>query len=271
MFGGDGDDTVSFFSVTTPNYDLSHIDPSFNATTSTWTINYTGNGSKTVNLTQAEIVASATGEVGNWDPSTGLRSLFPGSPNFVSANYIDGGSGANTLYGSEGSDIIFGGINTTDKAPNVDFDDLIYANGGNDILVGGDGYDVYYIARDGGDNFIFDGNTATSGSSNGLVLFEGFENGDNITYDYTDSQGNDRGVTTRDDTGAGGDVKFTNNQDGTWTISFIDSEGSVTFAGHEIDTIELFDYTEGNSTAAKVKYTFNDGGTTNDYSDDTYA
>jgi len=269
VFAGDGDDTVSFFAVTTPNLDLSHIDPSFNATTKTWTINYTGNGSKTVNLSQADILATASGEVGNWDPSEGLRAMFPGSPNFVSANYIDGGTGVNTLYGSEGTDIIFGGAadGVTDSGG---FDDRIYANGGNDILVGGGDYDVYYIARDGGDNFIFDGNTATGGYSNGLVLFEGFEGNDNVTIDY-ENNGTDNGVVTRDDTGASGDVKFVNNQDGTWTISFNNSGGSVTFAGHEISEIELQDHTEGVTNPSRVKYTFNDGGTTNDYSDDTYT
>ncbi|CAN0600219.1 unnamed protein product, partial [Laminaria digitata] len=40
-----------------------------------------------------------------------LSSLFPGA-NFLGANIIDGGAGQNTLFGSEGSDVIFGGINT---------------------------------------------------------------------------------------------------------------------------------------------------------------
>ncbi len=79
IFAGDGDDVVSFFSVTTTNFDLSHINPSFNSTTDTWTINYTGSGSQTINLSQAQIVASDTGQIGNWDPSTGLGNLFPGT------------------------------------------------------------------------------------------------------------------------------------------------------------------------------------------------
>ena len=71
----------------------------------------------------------------------------------------------------------------------------IYGGGGNDILVGGGGYDVYYVARDGGDNFIFDGSTAVGGYSNGLVLFEGFENGQNsasavIDFPQPDSPNN---------------------------------------------------------------------------------
>ncbi|MBT4770886.1 MAG: hypothetical protein HOL07_10245, partial [Rhodospirillaceae bacterium] len=262
IYGGDGDDVVSFFSVTTTNFDLSHIDGSFNSTTDTWTIDYTANGSKTVTLSQADIVASATGEVGNWDPTSGLGTMFPGSPNFLSANYIDGGSGVNTLFGSEGSDIIFGGINTTDDKTLATFDDKIYANGGNDILIGGDGYDTYYISRDGGDNFIFDGNTNTGGYSNGLVFFEGFENNDNVTIDYEDGNGADNGVGT-------GDVSFVNNADGTWTISFTSSEGSVTFAGHEISDINLQDNKEGGTGGITKAYRFNDQGTA-DFADDTY-
>ncbi|MEP4886784.1 MAG: calcium-binding protein, partial [Alphaproteobacteria bacterium] len=262
VFGGEGDDLVSFFAVTTTNFDLSHIDPSFNSTTGTWTIGYTGGGAQSISLTQAEIVASAGGDVGNWDPSVGLGGNFPGAPNFLSANYIDGGSGVNTLFGSEGSDIIFGGINTTDDQTLATFDDKIYANGGNDILVGGSGYDTYYIARDGGDNFIFDGNTYTGNFSNGLVFFEGFENGDNVTIDYEDEQSNDLGVGTAD-------VNFVNNQDGTWTVSFTTSGGSATFAGHEISDINLQDNADGGTGGVTKEYKFNDHGTAS-FADDTY-
>lgn len=268
VFGGDGDDLVSFFAVTTANFDLSHINPAFNSTTGTWTIDYTGNGAKSISLTQAEIVASVGGDVGNWDPSAGLSGNFPGSPNFLSANYIDGGSGSNTLFGSEGSDIIFGGINTTDDMTFANVDDKIYANGGNDILIGGSGYDTYYIARDGGDNFIFDGNTKLGGGSanaqysNGLVFFEGFEGNDNVTIDYEDEQANDLGVGTAD-------VSFVNNNDGTWTISFTSSTGSVTFAGHEISDINLQDNKAGGTGGITKAYSFNDQGTAT-FADDTY-
>ncbi|MBO6783570.1 MAG: hypothetical protein JJ899_09920, partial [Alphaproteobacteria bacterium] len=122
--------------------------------------------------------------------------------------------------------------------------------------------DTYFIARDGGDNFIFDGNTMTGNFSNGLVFFEGFENNDNVTIDYEDDQNNDLGVGT-------GDVSFTNNNDGTWTVSFTTSSGSVTFAGHEISDINLQDNEDGGSGGTIVKYKFNDQGTAS-FADDTY-
>ncbi len=148
-------------------------------------------------------------------------------------------------------------------------DDEIYGGGGNDILVGGDGYDVYYIERDGGDNFIFDGNTNQTYNSklysNGLVFFEGYENDvneDGATIDYTDENGNDTGVRAAD-------INFVNNQDGTWTISFTSSNGSVTFAGHEISDINLQDNQPGGTGGVTTKYRFNDQGT-DSFADDTY-
>tara|TARA_R110002110_G_scaffold415612_2_gene651579 strand:+ start:43625 stop:47203 length:3579 start_codon:yes stop_codon:yes gene_type:complete len=263
VFGGDGDDIVSFFAVTTTNFDLSHIDPSFNSTTGAWTIDYTGNGAKSVTLSQTEVLASVGGDVGNWDPSVGLSGNFPGSPNFLSANYIDGGTGVNYLYGSEGSDIIFGG--EADGALDADgFDDRLYGGGGNDILIGSGDYDVYYIARDGGDNFIFDGNTESGSYSNGLVFFEGFENGENdenAVIKYEDDQANNLGVGATD-------VSFVNNNDGTWTISFTTSTGSATFAGHEISDITLQDNNDGPG-GVSTTYRFNDQGTAS-FADDTY-
>lgn len=254
IYAGDGDDVVSFFSVTTTNFDLSHITSSYNPTTSEWTVNYTGTGSA-VTLTQSDLV--------NFDPSTdAFNTLFPGTPNFRNANFIDGGTGSNTLHGSEGSDVIFGGIGTTDDLTHTNNDDHIYASGGNDILIGGSGYDVYYIARDGGENFIFDGNTKVGNFSNGLVFFEGFVGGSTTEIDYDDDQNNDQGVGT-------GDVQFTNNQDGTWTVAFTTSTGSVTFAGHEISDINLQDNEVGGGGGTIVKYKFNDQGTAS-FADDTY-
>jgi len=252
VFAGDGDDLISFFSVQTNNLDLSGISSSYNSSTGTWTVDYTG--ASGVTLTQSAIV--------NFDPSTtGLNNLFPNA-NFLNANVIDGGAGQNTIYGSEGSDLIFGGVNTSDDATLATFDDYIYANGGNDVLVGGEGYDVYYISRDGGDNFIFDGNSMTGQYSNGLVLFEGFVNDDNVNIEFENDQGGDNGVRAAD-------VQFVNNNDGTWTISFTTSDGSVTFAGHEISDIELHNNEPGGTGGITTKYQFNDHGTAS-FDDDTY-
>ena len=252
VYAGAGNDLVSFFAVTTTNFDLSALDGAYNAATSTWTINYSGASGQT--LTQADLIG--------FDPSTtNLNTLFPNA-NFLGANIIDGGAGKNTLFGSEGSDVIFGGINTTDDLTNATFDDHLYANGGNDVLIGGSGYDTYYIARSSGDNFIFDGNTEVGAFSNGLVFFEGFENGDNVTIDFEDDQNNDLGVRAAD-------VQFTNNNDGTWTVAFTTSTGSVTFAGHEISDINLQDNQLGGTGGVTTKYKFNDQGTAG-FGDDTY-
>ena len=94
------------------------------------------------------------------------------------------------------------------------------------------------------------------------MFFEGFKNGDNVTIDYEDSNGGDNGV-------GASDVNFVNNADGTWAISFTSSEGSVTFAGHEISDINLQDNKEGGTGGITVKYRFNDQGTAS-FADDTY-
>jgi hypothetical protein len=173
--GGGGDDVVSLFSVTTSNLDISVFATSYNPGNNTWTIDYTGTGGpSSVNLTSAQIVGDGATDFTNFTDSATWS--FPTGTNFGSANVIDGGTGKNTrLEGSEGSDIIFGGENSTDPLPSVDFDDFIYSGNGNDILIGGDRYDVYHIGRGWGDNLIIDGNDPQGGFANGLVLFTGFD------------------------------------------------------------------------------------------------
>ena len=244
IFGEAGTDVISFFGVKTTDIKLNIKDVEFDAASGSWTIDYKASGNRTVTLTQSQIQASGS-EEGNWNPNDGLSSLFPGNPNFLDANYIDGGAGTNArLEGSEGSDIIFGGINTNDPDNDDDYDDFIYAGDGNDILVGGAGYDVYYVAKNAGDNFIFDGNMKENGYSNGLNIFAGFD-------DDGEPQGDLKAK----------DVTFTNNKDGTWTIDY--KGGSTTFAGPEIDTVQL-----GSSSAPR--YTYDDNGTLTNYNDDSY-
>jgi len=250
---GAGDDTVSLFSVTTPNLDISHFNPSYNATTNVWSISYTGSGgAASINLTQDQIVGSGASEFAAFKNSFTWTN-FLSDTNFSSANVIDGGPGQNTrLEGSEGSDIIFGGENSTDPLPSVDFDDFIYSGRGNDILIGGSGYDVYHIGRGWGDNLIIDGNDPQGGYANGLILFTGFDasggfevgkvTGDN----YTDQGG---GVWTTEDASGDNGVTFTNNSDGTWTLSFNEGGGTVTFASEEITEIELRSYADSAGTS----------------------
>ncbi|MBO6783530.1 MAG: hypothetical protein JJ899_09720, partial [Alphaproteobacteria bacterium] len=164
--------------------------------------------------------------------------------NFTKGSFFDGGAGANTrVEGSDGTDVIFGGRDdgVVDASG---YDDHIYASRGNDILVGGADYDVYYFGRGDGDDLIVDGNREdASGYSNGLVVFEGFDNNGDRRTDGVDTD----------------DVKFTNHGDGTWTIDFVtpgttnpNGDGSVTFAAGEISDITLRD---GSST---VVYAYND-------------
>ncbi|MGE0254525.1 MAG: hypothetical protein AB7N54_19020 [Alphaproteobacteria bacterium] len=279
LFADAGDDAINAFYAVTPTYDLSHINTSFDEADGSWTVTYTrSNGSsRTVELTIDDIQASVGSDIGNWDPLSKLKNVFTGNPNFVSAQYLDGGDGVNTVWGSQGTDIIFGGVNDTD--PNADdFDDKLYSGGGDDILVGGAGYDVYYFGRGWGDDLIIDGNTDTLGwdsiatrapfnvaanpYANSLVIFEGFTNfeGQDSTIDLTKA-----GITSAllgDATG----VRFTNNNDGTWTIAFNDGSGSITFAGAEITEIELHQTQAGINT----QFVFNNGGTVGNYADDTY-
>ena len=258
--GGGGDDVVSLFSVTTSNLDISVFAISYNLGNNTWTIDYTGTGGpSSVNLTSAQIVGDGATDFTNFTDSA-TWSFLTGT-NFGSANVIDGGTGKNTrLEGSEGSDIIFGGENSTDPLPSVDFDDFIYSGKGNDILIGGDGYDVYHIGRGWGDNLIIDGNDPQGGFANGLVLFTGFDaNGgfvvDNVSgANYTNQGG---GVGTTQDAQGNDGVTFTNNNDGTWTLSFNEGGGTVTFAAEEISEIELRSYADANGpTSALTKFVY---------------
>jgi hypothetical protein len=78
------------------------------------------------------------------------------------------------------------------------------------------------------------------------VLFEGF-----------DEKGNQKSEGVDKD-----DVTFTNNKDGTWTVSFVKTDwqdqGSITFAASEISDINLRD---GGSV---IVYSYNDGTDTYD-------
>ena len=189
-------------------------------------------------LTQAQVQDTAT-----WDPLQNSKSIFDNA-NFTSSSFFDGGAGANIrVEGSNGSDVIFGGENdgVTDAGG---YDDHIYASHGNDILVGGADYDVYYFGRGDGNDLIIDDNGAGgTGYSNGLVIFEGFySNGDRRTD----------GVETTD-------VTFTNHGDGTWTIGFVDpltqnpnDDGNITFAAGEVSEIALHD------GVSLVNYAYND-------------
>lgn len=237
--GGDGDDRISAFGVNTTDKSLAHIDPSYDVGTGSWTLNFTGqSGAQTVVLTQAQVQDTAT-----WDPLQNSKTIFDNA-NFTSSSFFDGGAGANIrVEGSNGTDVIFGGENdgVTDAGG---YDDHIYASHGNDILVGGADYDVYYFGRGDGNDLIIDGNGADgSGYSNGLVIFEGFDsNGDRRTD----------GVETSD-------VSFTNHGDGTWTIGFVDpltqnpnGDGNITFAAGEVSEIALHD------GVSRVNYAYND-------------
>jgi Ca2+-binding RTX toxin-like protein len=243
VLGGDGSDEISLFFSSSPSFDLSHIDPAYNA--GTWTISFTGqSGAQSVDLTQAQVTTSAT-----WDPAQNLKTIFDNA-NFTNANFIDGGVGTNTrVEGTSGSNIVFGGDNAGDPAPDVDFDDFLYSTPGDDILVGGSGYDVYYVGRGQGDNFIFDGNEAVGGFANGLILFAGFDdNGDSLDAEVNGSSTSQHGIT------------FANNGDGTWTISFNSGGGSVTFAGEEISDIDVLTYNPGSGvydTTAAFSYDSN--------------
>ncbi len=227
---------------------------------------------QTVTLTQAQITDLAT-----W---SNINLTFPDNPSFIPGTVEDlsgtpdvifegagtdelilGGTGQNELAGNGGNDIVFGGEPSGDPSPVLDFDDFIFAGDGDDLLVGGGGYDVFFVNRDGGHDLIVDGSTAVGGYSNGLVIFEGYDEDGEI--DFFDEDGNDQGVREED-------VVFTNNGDGTWTIWFANSTGSVTFASAEISEINLTDNEPGGTGGVTTAYTFNDGGTATDHSDDSY-
>ena len=240
-FGEDDTDVLSLFDLDTPRVDLSGLDVSYDKTLAEWTVKYTGlTGLQTVTLDQATII-----DDDSWNPLADLADTFPDQPDFIAAQYIDGGGGANLrLEGSEGTDIIFGGLDDgiTDF---FGFDDFIYSGQGDDIVVGGADYDVYFFGRGFGDDIIIDGNDRDAfGFANGLVMFEGFD--EDGLIDVTRP-----GVTSDD-------VTFTNNSDGTFTLAFGNGDGSVTFAGHEISEIELRDHDLAAGPAAtSTVYSYN--------------
>ena len=85
VFGGGGDYIITNLGVSTPAYDMSHIETSFDPTTGEWTVTYTraNTTQNTVELTIADIQESVGGNIGNWDPTGNLKTIFSGNPNFV--------------------------------------------------------------------------------------------------------------------------------------------------------------------------------------------
>ena len=74
------------------------------------------------------------------------------------------------------------------------------------------------------------------------MLFEGFDEKGNLKSEGVDKD----------------DVTFTNNKDGTWTVSFVKTDwqeqGSITFAAGEISDINLRDDANG----GLVQYAYNE-------------
>ena len=81
-------------------------------------------------------------------------------------NFLDGGSGNDTIYGLAGGDVLYGHAG----------DDTLYGGLGNDTLEGGEGNDTLY----GGDGM----NGFYGGSGNDIFCFNSESKGDNFIYDY---------------------------------------------------------------------------------------
>ena len=254
--GGEGSDTISLFTVQTPNLDISHFDLAYNLGTNTWTIDFAGNLGLPVELTDNQIVGDAPTAFADFTDSATWTDLLS-QTNFANANLIDGGIDFDDLFGSEGSDIIFGGVQGgAIRGPGDPYyvaaygtdqiDDSLYGSGGNDILVGGAGYDYYFFGRGDGDDIILDGNDPVGGYANGLVLFPGFDSDRNYIAGEVNSNALDPdGVT------------FTNNNDGTWTLAFNSGGGSITFAAEEITEIELQSFDSSGFGAGSDAFVYN--------------
>ena len=244
FLGGGGGDVLSGFGVRAPAIDLRDVDTDYDARTGVWTIDYgRGANQQTVHLTSTQVRDADT-----WNPDANLQTLFAGA-RFTELQYFDGGPGHNPrIEGTEGADIVFGGA--ANPAPDGDYDDFIYGGRGDDILIGGDEYDVYHFAPGWGDDLIIDGNGRAGAYANGLVVFQGFDSAGRIDIARD-------GITPRD-------VAFTDNADGTMTLSFNGASGMITFAPWEISEITLYRHTDPVGAPATVSsYAYDVAG--NDY------
>ncbi len=152
-------------------------------------------------------------------------AVFGGS----GADYIAArGNGAivgndDSLYGGNGNDVIWGG-GGSDVVSGDSGNDAIYGGFGNDKISGGSGYDVVYFGRDEGNDSIKD--------AEGLVIFWGNDALEvTPTYDGVDPS----------------EVLITYGLTDV-TITFTDgSSGSITFGKGAVQTLNLFDYANGDA------------------------
>lgn len=134
-------------------------------------------------------------------------------------DFVDGGAGADTIFGQLGDDILSGGIGD-DELFGGEGDDTLDGNRGSNRLEGGDGADVLFTYDDQGDNTIVGGeggddqdtlNVANYVTSDGAtVVFTGDEAGTATISTITGGSGADSIAGTDDNNtllgGAGNDT-----------------------------------------------------------------
>jgi Ca2+-binding RTX toxin-like protein len=128
---------------------------------------------------------------------------------------LDGGDGNDNLWGGTGSDGLVGGNGN----------DNLYGGSGDDNLGGGAGFDVVYVGRDEGDDFIKE--------SEGLVLFWGNNHGSGFYNGVDPSEIS---------------IEYTGTE---VIISMLDESSSVTntvrFEMSAVEIINLFDFGNGDA------------------------
>ena len=120
-------------------------------------------------------------------------------------DYLDGGDGDDTITGGEGDDILIG-LTGNDTLRGDNGDDDLNAGKGNDILYGGNDADTLTSEHGGNDKLYGEagndtisvrrGNHTLDNGTNNIILIDGGDDNDDITYYSSHSQINNSDIVT---------------------------------------------------------------------------
>ena len=176
------------FTTTTISPPISLADDAFN--NPAFTLSGPANGTVTADLAQAPVTRYLV-DLGDGDDTSDASLVPAGALNLT----LDGGSGADDLFGSQSNDLILGG----------DQNDLLRGFDGNDTLIGGRGNDTK-LGDDGDDLLIWN-------NGDGSDLMEGGADDDTVQVNGADGAGDDFSVDPN-----GNRVRFQRNNLGLFAL-----------------------------------------------------